>query len=157
PTWLNEGLAEYFATAEVRDDQVSLGALLPQRMQQLRTARLLPLKELFAVDSNSPHYNESLKATVFYSESWALVYFLTHGEFANKFKQYLDASARGDADLFQYLGTTERELETKFTTYLKIIMQFSGRTRTKVSGEPWSMKVESIPDVQAEMSIAEIF
>src|SRR5215813_11436374 len=27
PTWLNEGLAEYFAAAEIRDDEISLGAV----------------------------------------------------------------------------------------------------------------------------------
>ena len=125
PTWLNEGLAEYFATAEVRDDQVSLGALSPQRMQQLKSTSLLPLTELLAVDSNSPYYNESLKASVFYAESWALVYFLTHGEYAPRFRQYLDALTKGEADLFEHLGVSERELETKFRTYLKVIIQFS--------------------------------
>ena len=157
PTWLNEGLAEYFATAEVRDDQVSLGALSPQRMQLLKSTSMLPLTELFAVDSSSPYYNESLKASVFYAESWALVYFLTHGEYASRFKQYLDALTKGEANLIDYLGVSERELEAKFKTYLKVIIQFSGRSRTKVSGEPWTMSVETIPDAEAEMSIAEIF
>lgn len=157
PTWLNEGLAEYFATAEVRDDQVSLGALSPQRMQLLKSTSMLPLTELFAVDSSSPYYNESLKASVFYAESWALVYFLTHGEYASRFKQYLDALTKGEANLTDYLGVSERELEAKFKTYLKVIIQFSGRSRTKVSGEPWTMSVETIPDAEAEMSIAEIF
>jgi tetratricopeptide (TPR) repeat protein len=48
-------------------------------------------------------------------------------------------------------------LEAKFKTYLKVIIPFSGRSRTKVSGEPWTMSVETIPDAEAEMSIAEIF
>src|SRR5436309_2210413 len=29
PMWLNEGVAEYFATAEIRDDEVVLGAVSP--------------------------------------------------------------------------------------------------------------------------------
>src|SRR6266850_2983886 len=53
PTWLNEGLAEYFATAEIRDDEISLGAVSPERMQLLKTSSLLPLKDFFAVDSTS--------------------------------------------------------------------------------------------------------
>src|SRR5215831_3264410 len=36
PTWLNEGLAEYFSTAEVRDDEISLGAISPERLQMLQ-------------------------------------------------------------------------------------------------------------------------
>src|SRR5216117_419938 len=31
PAWLNEGLAEYFATAEIREDEISLGALSVER------------------------------------------------------------------------------------------------------------------------------
>src|SRR5207244_8885336 len=29
PVWLNEGLAEYFATADIRDDGIALGELSP--------------------------------------------------------------------------------------------------------------------------------
>src|SRR6058998_676187 len=31
PAWLNEGLAEYFATADVRDEEISLGGLSVER------------------------------------------------------------------------------------------------------------------------------
>ena len=61
---LDEGLAEYFATAEIRDDEVSLGAVSPERMQPLKTSSLLPLKDFFAVESTSPYYNETSKASV---------------------------------------------------------------------------------------------
>src|SRR5439155_19521754 len=33
PTWLNEGLAEYFAAAAIRDDEISLGAVPSDRVQ----------------------------------------------------------------------------------------------------------------------------
>src|SRR5262249_14864521 len=69
PTWLNEGLAEYFSTAEIHDDEVALGAVAPDRLQVLKTVSLLPLKEFFAVDSNSPYYNESSKASVYYAQA----------------------------------------------------------------------------------------
>src|SRR5205823_6299600 len=52
PTWLNEGLAEYFATAEIREDELSLGGLSLDRLQLLKTTSLLPLKDFFAVDSS---------------------------------------------------------------------------------------------------------
>src|SRR5207244_1798782 len=62
PTWLNEGLSEYFAVADIRDDAISLGGLSSDRMQLFKTATLLPLKDFFAVDSSSPYYNETPKA-----------------------------------------------------------------------------------------------
>src|SRR5215470_12159126 len=38
PTWLHEGLAEYFSTAEVRDDEISLGAISQERLQMLQAS-----------------------------------------------------------------------------------------------------------------------
>src|SRR5439155_25424353 len=108
PTWLNEGLAEYFATAEIRDDEISLGAVSPERMQLLKTSSLLPLKDFFAVDSTSPYYNETSKASVYYAEAWSFTHYMMHGEHAAKFRQYLDALVKGDADLFRYLNVNER-------------------------------------------------
>src|SRR5919201_396758 len=43
PTWLNEGLAEYFSTAEIRNDEVSLGAVSLDRLQLLKTSSMLTL------------------------------------------------------------------------------------------------------------------
>src|SRR5262245_9166779 len=54
PTWLNEGLAEYFSTAEIRDDEISLGAISMDRLQLLKTNSLLPLKIFFYVHSGPP-------------------------------------------------------------------------------------------------------
>src|SRR5215510_4312036 len=48
PTWLNEGLAEYFSTAEIRNDEILLGAVSPDRLQVLKTASMLTLKDFFA-------------------------------------------------------------------------------------------------------------
>src|SRR5262249_55583867 len=72
--WLNEGLAEYFSTADIHDDAIYLGELSPERLQVLKNGKLLPLAELLAVDDESPYYNESDKANVFYSEAWAFVH-----------------------------------------------------------------------------------
>src|SRR5437763_9997164 len=47
PAWLNEGLSEYFAAAEVRDDTVWLGGLSADRMKPLRSVSLIPLTTFF--------------------------------------------------------------------------------------------------------------
>src|SRR5262249_24783390 len=114
PTWLNEGLAEYFSTAEIRDDEVSLGAVSQDRLQLLKTSQMLSLKQFLAVDTSSPYYNETSKASVFYAQAWAFMHYLMHGEHASRFKQYLTALEKGDADLFRYLNVNERELESGF-------------------------------------------
>ena len=157
PAWLNEGLAEYFSTAEIRDEEISLGALSPDRMQLLKTTQPLPLKEFFAVDTDSPYYNEMLKANVFYAQSWAFVHFMMHGKYAADFRRYVEALTIGEAGLLDYLNVSERQLEGDFLSYLKIFIQHSKRTQQRVAGETWSMNVESIPDTEAQISISEIF
>src|SRR6266566_1712430 len=132
PTWLNEGLAEYFATAEIRDDEISLGAVSPDRLQLLKTSSMLPLKDFFAVDSNSAYYNELSKASVFYAQAWAFMHYMMHGEHAARFRQYLTALQKSDADLLRYLNVNERDLEIGFQNYLKVFMQRTTRNTVKV-------------------------
>ena len=157
PTWLNEGLAEYFATAEIREDEISLGAVSADRIQLLKTSSMLRLKDFFAVDSNSAYYNEGSKATVYYAQAWAFMHYLMHGEHAPRFRQYLEVLQKTDADLLKYLNVNERDLESGFENYLNFFIQRTGRNYVKVSPEEWTMHVESIPDSEAQISIAEIF
>ncbi len=157
PAWLNEGLAEYFSMADIRNDRITLGALSPERLQILRAERLLPLKEFFAVDSNSQYYNESRKANVFYAQSWAFIYYMMHGDYADGFRQYLEVSTKSEANLLDYLKVSENELDSGFRNYLRLIVQRSRRTELKINVQDWTMKVESIPDAQADISLAEIF
>src|SRR5215470_16504363 len=97
PTWLNEGLAEYFSTAEIREEGISLGALSLDRLQLLKTSTMLPLKEFFAIDTSSSYYNESSKAGVYYAQAWAFMHYMMHGEHAASFKRYLQALQKSDS------------------------------------------------------------
>jgi TonB family protein len=157
PAWLNEGLAEYFSTAEIRDDEVVLGGLSQDRLQLLKTSSILPLNDFFAVDSSSAYYNENSKVGVFYAQAWAFTHYLMHGEHAAAFKQYLTALQKGDADLLRYVNVSERELDSGFKNYLKQILVRSSRDVVKVTVGAWDTSIESIPDTDAQMSIAEIF
>src|SRR5439155_10469455 len=123
PTWLNEGLAEYFSTAEIRDDEISLGAISNDRLQLLKTSPMLSLKDFFAVDSSSSYYNESSKASVYYAQAWAFMHYMMHGEHAAHFRQYLNAMQKGDANLLQYLNVRERDLDNGCQNYLRVFIQ----------------------------------
>jgi tetratricopeptide (TPR) repeat protein len=77
PTWLNEGLAEYYSgyTLESGGKSATIGRPLPHHVLLLRE-RYLPLAELIAVDHTSPLYNEGSKRSIFYAESWALTHYV---------------------------------------------------------------------------------
>ncbi len=77
PSWFNEGLAEYYSTFSITDDQrVVLGKPIASHVLLLRQNRMLPLRTLFQVDHKSPYYNERDKQSIFYAQSWALMHYL---------------------------------------------------------------------------------
>jgi tetratricopeptide (TPR) repeat protein len=87
PIWFNEGLAEYYSTFLITDDQKwRLGTAIGSHVFLLRENPMLPLETLFAVDYTSPHYNEAKKSGIFYAQSWALMHYLIIGK-AGKVEQ----------------------------------------------------------------------
>ncbi|HEX9161779.1 MAG TPA: tetratricopeptide repeat protein [Thermoanaerobaculia bacterium] len=68
PLWLEEGVAEYFSTAQVRGRSVRVGEAMSSQFL-LRQGPLMHLPDLFAVDSSM----EIASTSFFYSESWAVV------------------------------------------------------------------------------------
>jgi tetratricopeptide (TPR) repeat protein len=82
PLWFNEGLAEYYSTFDITDEnrKVILGDLVRNHVLYLRDQKLLPLRTLFAVDYKSPYYNERNKMNIFYAESWMLTHYLLQGD-----------------------------------------------------------------------------
>ena len=82
PLWFNEGLAEYYSTFDITDEnrKVILGELVRNHVLFLRETKLLPLRTLFAVDYKSPYYNEGNKMNIFYAEAWMLTHYLLQGE-----------------------------------------------------------------------------
>ncbi len=95
PLWLNEGIAEFYAQAFFTNKEVTLGRPSSYHLFNLSQQKLLPLEVLLAADRNSPHYNEANKASVFYSQSWALTHFL-----------FFDKAARDGQWLVQFLTKT---------------------------------------------------
>lgn len=82
PLWFNEGLAEYYSTFDIKDNarRVMLGEPIESHVLYLRRNELLPLRALFAVDHNSPYYNEGNKMNIFYAESWMFMHYLLQGD-----------------------------------------------------------------------------
>lgn len=89
PPWFNEGLAEYYSTFDIEDDQkVYLGRLIDNHLLLLRQQqKLIPLKTLFEVDYASLHRNKRDATGLFYAQSWALVHYLVMGNKGQRLPQ----------------------------------------------------------------------
>ena len=103
PTWLSEGLAEYYSTFELIHGgrEAVLGSPIESHVsllgETLKNARLLTLEELLNVDKYSPLYNENDRLSVFYAQVWALTHLIVRGE-PNRLQQlgvYFDRVSKG--------------------------------------------------------------
>jgi len=106
PPWFNEGLAEYYSTLAVEDDQkVYLGNLIGPHLQLLRSSQLFPLDKLFAVDYYSLERKKHETRGLFYAQSWALLHYLMQGN---------EGKRRPQLSLFLDLLRTNTPLEKAF-------------------------------------------
>jgi tetratricopeptide (TPR) repeat protein len=101
PTWLSEGLAEYYSTFALQENgRTAIVGLAPiEHVIRLRQEPLIPHNELLAVQPTSPLYNEGRRRNVFYAQSWALVHMLTWGQpdRSKQLSQYIAETAAGTA------------------------------------------------------------
>lgn len=106
PPWFNEGLAEYYSTFDIEDDQkVYLGNLISPHLLLLRSSQLFPLDKLFSVDYYSLERNKHETRGLFYAQSWALLHYLIQGN---------EGKRRPQLSLFLDLLRTNTHLEKAF-------------------------------------------
>ena len=84
PTWLDEGIADFYGSTEIRSNQVFIGRVPLGRLQRLRQSVRLPMETLLTVTQDSPQYQEGQQTGIFYAQSWAFVHYLFLDEQAQK-------------------------------------------------------------------------
>lgn len=125
PAWFNEGLAEYYSTFSITDDQkVVLGKPIGNHVFLLREKKMLPLRRLFEVDHKSPEYNEANKQSIFYAQSWALMHYLVIGkagrvEQMGKFLELLSVNVPMEQAFQQSFQMTFEAMEKELRDYVK--------------------------------------
>ncbi len=123
PTWLNEGMAEYFSTLDIRDRgaQVLVGRLIADHRRVLRESELIPLAQLLAATQESELYREPGPKRLFYAQSWALVHFLRHRstDCFRAFLRSIEAGQSVESSLRRAYGMDLAQLEQAFRLYLE--------------------------------------
>ncbi len=86
PTWLDEGLAEYYGNTRFENKKIYVGA--PSlRVRHLQNRKLIPLDTLFIVNPYAYFRGNEDQIATFYAESWALVHYLVFGPDMEKGKK----------------------------------------------------------------------
>jgi tetratricopeptide (TPR) repeat protein len=137
PTWLSEGLAEYYSgyRLDASGTGATIGRPLAHHILLLRE-RYMPLAELIAVDHSSPLYNEGSKRSIFYAESWALTHYamteMPNG--AAAINRYTAATAEGQTPVDAFrdaFGASPAEFDKRLRAYLNRLAFASRRFEFK--------------------------
>jgi len=124
PTWLNEGLAEFWANTIIGDKTVRTGRPDENHILLLRESKLLPIEVLLKVDHGSPYYNEANKVSIFYAQSWALVSYLMldekmrQGKALTRFLQAVN-SGKDDTEAAREAFGELKKLEKTLESYVR--------------------------------------
>jgi len=123
PVWLNEGLAEFYASADIDEHRATWGRISPPQVLLLRSKGLLPLDTLLSADQSSPYYNESDRATIFYAQAAVLVHYLMLGPPGKqqplvRFLKLLDEGKEEHAALVEAFGDL-KALEKDVGSYVR--------------------------------------
>ena len=78
PSWMSEGVAEYYSTVELvdRGQRANIGKPVLNHRRRLEQ-RFMGLRELLSVTQASKMWSNRDDAALFYAESWALVHYLS--------------------------------------------------------------------------------
>jgi tetratricopeptide (TPR) repeat protein len=150
PLWFDEGLAEFYGTFKSNDELAEIGHASPEHIRWLRENPLIPLTDLFAMDSSSRDYNEGSRRGVFYSESWALVHYLLLGNENRRAQalRYFQGLAHGEQgpEAFHRAfhadeATIEKELRDyvrrDLFNYTRFPVEPEAKLRANVHPMPW--------------------
>jgi len=164
PIWFNEGLAEYYSTVTVTDDQkFELGRPISNHVYLLREKKMLPLKTLFQVDHKSPYYNERDKQSVFYAQSWALMHYLILGKNAQrvtkitKFLDSLSANVPMEQAFQQAFELSFEQMEKELSQYIRNDRYpiVSGKFEQKI-GTDTEMQAAPISEAEAQAYLGDL-
>ncbi len=164
PTWFNEGLADYYSTFSITDDQkVMLGKPISNHVYLLRENKMLPLRTLFEVDEKSPYYNERDKQNIFYAESWALMHYLILGNNGqrltqmSKFITLMDTNVTLEQAFQQAFQMSFENMEKELREYIKRdrYPTMTGQFATKLAVDT-QMQAAALTEAEAQAYLGDL-
>ena len=124
PTWLNEGLAEFYEQSEVDGVNFTIGNWQPGWWQVLQQEKPIPLAALVQRDYNVEPFKDQKEMGLFYAQSWLLVHYLMvadEGKRRPQFVEFVRLLMQGvdqDQAFTQALGTDYAGMEKQLRDYL---------------------------------------
>jgi len=145
PGWLTEGLAEYYMTADIRSDQVTIGSFDEGRAYTLVNEAWLPLEELL---SRRPgDFRRQADMLRFYAQAWLLTHWFLSDEIRRaQLDAYLNdlaAGAQPVAAMEARTGLTLAQITRALRTYMRD--RLAG-VRFEFTPRPVEVTITRLPD-----------
>ncbi len=122
PSWFNEGLAEYYQTFEIEEDQkVKLGIAQGNHLDLLSQSKLIPFTDFLGVGSRSLGGSGGHSRSIFYAQAWAIVHYLIFSGKADGIDKFLTLTLanKPPAEAFQEaFGTNYATMEKELRKYV---------------------------------------
>ncbi len=123
PPWFNEGLAEYYQTFEIENDQrIFLGRLQEEHLYALQQSKFIPFDQFFNIDNYSLHRNGGHSRSIFYAQAWALMHYLIHGGKSQNLSSFLTLildDEKPEVAFKKAFGTDYQTLEKELGDYVR--------------------------------------
>ena len=119
PKWFNEGLAEYYQTFEIVEDQtVKLGIAQGSHLQLLLDNKLIPLRDFFEIGNR---YRGAHSASIFYAQAWALIHYFVQKDKADGLDKFIQAAINdkpAEQAFQEAFGITYADMEKELRKYV---------------------------------------
>jgi len=132
PPWFNEGLAEYYETFQIENDQkVSLGIKRDSHLQLLQKNKLIPFETFFNMDNYTLHRQGKDGVGLFYAQAWALMHYLMQsnsGAGNRQTSKFIDLVSNGKTAKQAFSEAFQIDYATIETELKKYVEQKNYRT-----------------------------
>lgn len=123
PTWLDEGLAEFYGNTRFEGKKSYVGTPSPRARELQNRGLTIPLETILAVNPHTFYRGKEDQIATFYAESWALVHYLVFGpemDHGKKMNLFYSRLQKGDQQgkAFREIFGEYKDVEQDLTRYI---------------------------------------
>ena len=159
PTWLDEGLAEFYGYTRFQGDHIYVGT--PSiRYAHLRSEFLIPIPEMLTANGRT-FFKDQRRNDLFYGEAWAMVHYMTFGEgmeHGAKLTRFIKLIETGtpQPQAFQQTFGDPKAFESQLSEYIRRFTFAAGVIPSIQTLDPKSFPAKILTHAEADFSLGSI-
>jgi hypothetical protein len=156
PTWLDEGLAEFYAYTRFEGDHIYIGP--PSvRLSHIKSESLIPIPQMMTANSRT-FFNDKNRDDLFYGEAWAMVHYISYGKHMGngaKLTSFVRLMELGTPQLeaFQQTFGDPEAFQQKLSNYISTFTFAAGVMREVRGPDPNSFTVKILTRAEADYDL----